>query len=83
MQLVEQIWLDDEHLEDRNCSAGCRITDDMGCALGTQSANPKCFLDIAVEDKIIGPLVIVLRIDVLPKTAQNKLNTARSNTTGG
>ncbi|KAJ7556719.1 hypothetical protein O6H91_05G095200 [Diphasiastrum complanatum] len=45
----------------------------MGCALGTQSANPKCFLDIAVEDKIIGRLVIVLRMDVVPKTAQNFL----------
>ncbi|KAJ7535290.1 hypothetical protein O6H91_12G026300 [Diphasiastrum complanatum] len=53
----------------------------MGCALGTQSANPKCFLDIAVEDKIIGRLVIVLRIDVVPKTTQDKLNTVRSNTT--
>lgn len=43
----------------------------MGCALGKQRTNPKCFLDIAVEGSIIGRLIIEVRRDIVPITAEN------------
>lgn len=33
--------------------------------------NPKVFLDIAVDEKAIGKIIIELRADVVPKTAEN------------
>lgn len=43
----------------------------MGCAIGKLQANPKCFLDIAVDGRIIGRLTIEVRRDVVPITAEN------------
>ena len=36
-----------------------------------QQLNPKVFLDIAIGDEVIGRIVVRLRRDVVPKTAEN------------
>jgi hypothetical protein len=41
---------------------------DMGCG---QSTCPKCYLDLAINGSVIGRLVIELRQDKVPKTAEN------------
>ncbi|KAL3678280.1 hypothetical protein R1sor_021236 [Riccia sorocarpa] len=41
----------------------------MGCAFSAQ--NPRCWMDIAVDDNVIGRLVIEVREDIVPKTAKN------------
>jgi hypothetical protein len=41
---------------------------DMGCG---QSTYPKCYLDLAINGSVIGRLVIELRPDKVPKTAEN------------
>jgi len=41
---------------------------DMGCG---QSTHPKCYLDLAINGSVIGRLVIELRPDKVPKTAEN------------
>ena len=33
--------------------------------------NPRCFMDISIGDKPAGRVVIELRADVVPKTAEN------------
>lgn len=43
----------------------------MGCTIGKQQANPKCFLEIAVDGKVIGRLIIEVRKDVVPITSEN------------
>lgn len=43
----------------------------MGCGLGKQRENPKCFLDIAVEGKIAGRVIVQVRRDIVPITAEN------------
>ena len=43
----------------------------MGCVIGTQNKNPRCFLDIAVDGELIGRLIIEVRKDVVPITAEN------------
>ncbi len=40
----------------------------MGCG---QSSNPKCYLDLAINGSVIGRLVVELRTDKVPKTAEN------------
>jgi cyclophilin family peptidyl-prolyl cis-trans isomerase len=42
----------------------------MGCG---QSSNPKCYLDLAINGSVIGRLVVELRTDKVPKTAENFL----------
>ncbi|KAH7314960.1 hypothetical protein KP509_21G028600 [Ceratopteris richardii] len=42
----------------------------MGCVIGTQK-NPKCFLEVAVDGNSFGQLIIEVRRDVVPLTAEN------------
>eukprot|EP00118_Oscarella_pearsei_P003958 m.16449 g.16449 ORF g.16449 m.16449 type:complete len:302 (+) comp26939_c0_seq1:41-946(+) len=47
-------------------------TEDSGEPAAKKSkSNPKVFMDISVGDKAIGRLVILLRADVVPRTAEN------------
>lgn len=41
---------------------------DMGCG---QSTNPKCYLELAINGNVIGRLIIEVRADKVPKTAEN------------
>ncbi|EFJ19633.1 hypothetical protein SELMODRAFT_233315 [Selaginella moellendorffii] len=43
----------------------------MGCVLGAARDNPKCYLDISAAGESLGRLVIELRKDVVPRTAEN------------
>lgn len=40
----------------------------MGCG---HSTNPKCYLDLAINDSVIGRLIVEVRADKVPKTAEN------------
>lgn len=40
----------------------------MGCG---QSTNPKCYLELAINGNVIGRLLIEVRADKVPKTAEN------------
>ncbi|MBX9792656.1 MAG: peptidylprolyl isomerase [Pirellulales bacterium] len=43
----------------------------MSNAADPKQENPKCFLDITADGKPLGRIVVELRADVVPKTAEN------------
>ncbi|CAN7979436.1 unnamed protein product, partial [Ixodes persulcatus] len=56
-------------LSSRGCCRGKRSSQDAVTPI--KASNPRCFLDVDVSGEPIGRLVVELRADVVPKTAEN------------